>query len=221
LAVTLTLIVALHLVDRIYRVFQDAAATRANILEKFLNLELTEVIGTKYRMGHVQRYVNGIYGAFTLGVSILGLAIFYPDYIYVLVLEAIAISVLIYTSRRYKPKYRYGLVDWRLHQLEYGAGEEIGITLTNLGEKEITYEKGTIMWGITREGDRIVRENDKKAIHIEKLDQQLSIEGDDSYTWLWRIPPKFKDGVYRVHRTSRQGGGLPLEPLRRKLMIIA
>jgi hypothetical protein len=70
LLITLMLIVALHLMDRIYRILQSGAATRAIIVEKLLNLELTEVIGAKYRMGHVQRNVHYIYAAFTSGVLV-------------------------------------------------------------------------------------------------------------------------------------------------------
>ena len=47
-SVTLLLIAALHLLDRNYRVFQEAAVTRALVLERRLNIELSEVITSMF-----------------------------------------------------------------------------------------------------------------------------------------------------------------------------
>jgi hypothetical protein len=147
------------------------------------------------------------------------LAIISTDLLSVVILEAVAVGVIFITGREYKPKFRYAkeqydLVDWRLNQLEYRVGDEIEITLTNLHKEDIKYDKGTVMWGIGREGDQNV-------IHLGELDQPISIKEDDSYTWLWRIPRKFEHGIYRVYRAYyNKKGELSFIPLLRKLRII-
>ena len=46
--ITIMLIVALHLFDKNYRVFQEAANTRIKVLERKLNLELSEAVTVRY-----------------------------------------------------------------------------------------------------------------------------------------------------------------------------
>jgi len=95
--------------------------------------------------------------------------------------------------------------------LECRPSEEVGITLTNLGEKEIEFNEKDVMWKIVREDDPT------KVMHIETANWQLKLKGGDSYTWVWKIPSN-EEGVYRVYRAVRKGEQ-PLVPLFRKLRI--
>jgi hypothetical protein len=235
LAVTLILIVTLHLIDRNYQALQSAAASRAKILERTLNLQLTEVMSLRYRTSRVQWYVTGVYAAFTVGVLVLGSVVLYPNYIYIIVLWLAAIIALIFVMLSAGPNYPYGRIDWTLDRLKCKAGEEVGITLTNLYEKEIKFEHGQIILGKPGKLNKpiyfkeqiifkIVREDDGTVVKIEKVDQ-LSIIGGDSHTWFWKIPPRVKEGMYSVHRAvlERRKYHLKpeysLRPLLRKLRI--
>jgi hypothetical protein len=215
LIVTLTLIIALHLIDRIYQVIQEAVSTRAKILERTLNLELTEDIAFRYETNRLRWYVAGVYIAFTIGVSILGGAILYPNYIYIVPLGLVVIVTLILIVRRVKPHYKHGMIDWSLDRLECRPNEEVGITLTNLGEREIKFnenkEANYIMWKIVRE------DNLTKVMHTETLNRELKLKGGDSYTWILKIPSK-EEGIYRVYRRTVVRKG-ELVPLFRKLRV--
>ena len=213
LLVDLILIVALQLIDRNYVVFQRAAATRAKVLERILNLELTEVISQRYTKTHVQSYVTGVYAFFTLGVSVLGAAVLYPNYIYIAFLGLVAIIAQILVMIFVRLHYPYGRIDWTLDRLQCNSGDEVGITLTNLSGETIEFKQGDIMW-------QIVKEDDKSVVKIEKADRLLSIKAEDSYTWLWKTDG-VKEGIYRVHRAILNGRDRPptLKSLLRKLRI--
>jgi hypothetical protein len=220
LIVTLILIAALHLLDRTYRIIQEGAVTRAGILEKALNLELTEVIAYKYKIGHARLLVGGVYAFFTFSVWILGLAIFDPDYISLGILTLAAIVAFIVPIRM-KQEEQY-LVDWRIDRLECKPRDEVAVTLTNLGKKEIVYSKGKIMWAVAKEGESIPRDMDRRsviqlAIHYYASERDIHIQGNgENYTWLWKTPSK--PGIYRVYRMTVPGEEL-LFPLKRKLRV--
>lgn len=213
LLVDLILIVALQLIDRNYQIFQRAAATRARVLERVLNLELTEVISQRYERANVQWYVTAVYLFFVAGVSILGVFALYPNYFYITILLIFAVVAIIaeYLVFKYKVRvrYPYGMMDWTIDRLQCNEGDEIGITLTNLEEKKIKFTKGDTMWKIVKEGD------EKVPLHTETLDRSIVIPADDSYTWLWTTKGV---GIHRVHRLTRDKDE-KFKPLKRKLRI--
>lgn len=221
LLVTLLLIVTLLLVDRNYQIFQRAAATRAKILERRLNLELTEVIAQRYRTQSVQDYVTSVYMLFTGGVFFLGVAALSdPITILVLLIAWIGTIYAIYrANNRIGMRYPYGTLDWTIDRLQCKSGETIQITLTNLSaDKEIPkdpFPSGTVMW-------QIVPEDDENAVKTEELDHPLSIGADDSHTWLWETKSVQK-GIYRVRRIILdKKTGQPakkLVPLKRKIRV--
>ncbi len=61
LLATLLLVTAVELIDRNYRVIQRAASQRALVLERMMNLELTEVISDRYAQSGVNETVYGVY----------------------------------------------------------------------------------------------------------------------------------------------------------------
>jgi hypothetical protein len=204
LAVTVILIIALHLIDHIYQVSEDAAATRASLIERTLNLKLTDFMKSKYEHGHLQLYVSCMYGAFIAGVFVLGWAILYPDYVSILVLGILAYAALGVTFQS-KPEFDYGIVDWTIDRLTCEAGDEVGITLTSLadpGSGRAWYPKGTIMWAITKQNKQIKTVDDLNDAINFKIDKDFAIDAQDSYTWLWRVPDDIEGGIYRIYPTN-------------------
>jgi hypothetical protein len=132
LGVTLVLIIALQLIDRNYQVLQEAAATRALVLERTLNLELTEVISLRYNIYHVKMYVGAIYGLFVLGVLVLGGAVLFPNWLLIGILSAVAFIAWISIFLFFNISYPFGYGDWTIDRLECKPGDDIGITVTNL-----------------------------------------------------------------------------------------
>lgn len=198
LIVTMGLIVTLYMNDRNYRVFQKAAATRATVLERKLNLELTEVIAQRYELHNVHLFVRLIYTAFTIGVFILGLAALSETisiiFLIIAFLTSMASIVLLDVSV-VRFQYPYGSIDWTFDSLQLSPGDQLGITLTNLGKETITYDAGTILWKITKEGEE-KHVNDKA---IFELDEPLVFEPNVSHTYLWEVPREV-GVIYQVCR---------------------
>lgn len=225
LVVNLLLIVTLLLIDSNYRVFQRATAMRAKVLERYLNLELTEVIAQRHRAENVGWFVTAMYMAFTVGVLILGLVTItnLSALSLLVIVFFIANIVILYLSSQ-RPRailhYPYGMLDWTLDRLECVLGDEVRLTLTNLeSDKKMPFPKDTIMWEVIKEGD-------EKPVKIEKIEKPLIIEKKDSYTWLWNTKDKLdndKVGIYRVVRIiiDKETGKFKLWPLTRKLWIKA
>lgn len=219
-AVTLLLIDALQLIDKNYQVIQEAAADRALVLERELNLELSEVISDRYKGVHFR--VFALYFALTLGVLYLGSLVLYPDYLYVgvlVVLEMISVGFLIWNFR-IELKFREGGPewDWTLSPLVCQSGDEVKITLTNLTRdkvetvipglglrkmpKPIVFKQGELVWDVeNQDGDVIDQWTAKKEMTIY-----------DGYTWLWPTK-RFGKGIYRV-RPRRWS-----LPLHRKIIV--
>lgn len=176
--VTLVLIIALQVIDRNYLVLQQAAATRALVLERTLNLELTEVISLRYSLGHVRRNVGVIYGLFVVGVAILGSVALSSDsrLIAVLLLFAVVAGFFIYKAEQLS--YPYGIGDWSVNRLECSPGDEVEITLTNIcqaednlrmygmdlpRETQITFEKNQVLWALVKEEYGVYMPNEEAA----------------------------------------------------------
>jgi hypothetical protein len=219
LIVNLMLIILLRLMDRNYQVFQSAAATRALVLERTLNFELTEVISQRYDDNHVRQYVTVLYGAFTLGVLFLGLSVLNSNYILMEILAVawgVAVLLILMLGEHVKVNYPYGPVDWTIERLECKQGDEVGITLTNLNKRyPLRFDRGDVMWELKTEDGTPLKKKEGTSITLEK---PLQIRGSDSYTWL--LPTKnLEEGVYRVWRTVIINGQKELKPLLRKLRI--
>ena len=72
LIVTLFLILALQLLDKNYTVFQEAADTRSVVLERRLNIELSDVITQRCRSEHVRSKCQALYTIFTISIILIG-----------------------------------------------------------------------------------------------------------------------------------------------------
>lgn len=207
LGVTLLLIFTLSMIDHNYRVFLRAAATRARILERNLNLDLTEVIEQRYKIGRLDIFFTFIYVAFTCGILILGVVSFSDfSYFYILLIAWIfAISAIgILSLKVLTLSSPYGEMDWTLDRLDYNSGDEIRITLTNLDETTLDYPEDTIMWKLFKQGE-------KKPEKVQKLDKRLELKEDENYTWLWKNneglekgKKNLEDGIYKLWRITKK-----------------
>jgi hypothetical protein len=132
--VTLLLILAVHLIDHNYRVYQRAANMRARVLERNLNLELSDTITDRYRSSVINLRVWSLYVIFIAGVLCLGGFSLFPNWAYIGALIGTAlVAILLTTLLRLTFKYEYA-EDWTISPLECGPTDKVTITLTNLGE---------------------------------------------------------------------------------------
>jgi hypothetical protein len=199
---TLLLIVGIRLIDRHYNLFQEAAMLRIRIIERSLNLELSDAIA--FRVTRFWLYVDWLYYLFAGATGLLGVFILYPDVRDVIAITfatAIVIAAIIGIGKSSRLKPQVELLDWRIDRLVVRRGEDVHITLTNLNKGPLPIESG-VVWSVVAQG------NIRSVIHEEKSDTAITIPGDDSYTWTLgtkKIPP----GIYRVLPFNR--GEVPLK----------
>lgn len=209
------LILTLLLLDRNYRVFQRAASTRAKVIERKINLELTEVIAQRYDLTNVPDYITYLYQAFTILVLFMGFAVLSVTFkIGLSVIWIIAQIIIYYVNNTIVTmKFPFGELDWTLDPLQCKIDEQVEITVNNLGKDTIKFKKNTIMW-------KIFKEDDDSLVDSGGADNRdISIRKDDSFTWLWT--PKIK-GVYRVHRLTldpKTGEWSKFQSLSRKIRV--
>ncbi len=58
---TVLLIVTMRIIEKNYELFQRAASARALVIERHLDLDLTEIISDKYKRGHILWLVTVAY----------------------------------------------------------------------------------------------------------------------------------------------------------------
>jgi hypothetical protein len=209
-AVTLILIAALQLLDKNYQVFQRAAFTRAQVLERKLNLELSEIISARYRSGKVNWLILSVYLLFIVGVLLLGGFVLQPQWVYVGLLLVVAIIVAAVPILVLRLRYVHREEDWTISPLECAKNESVRITLNNMNQKTkivsgedvkasdlkgflfkvplpIVFQRGELIFEI--------RSEDGSAVH--SMVAKKDIEVYDSYTWIWNTS-KVKEGVYQL-----------------------
>ncbi len=209
--VTLVLIGGLRLTEKNYRFFQQAASMRVKVIERTLNLELTETITDKYQMEEMWRYVNYLYLVFVGAAGVLGVAVLYPDTVLVFVQVAVSLLALLAIvqignlSRR--PLSREERGDWTFSPSECLPREQVRITLTNLEGPgtRIDFSEGEEAWRVmTLDGAEIA---------IGKFARAGSLNYQDDYEWIWHVPENAED-LYHLQPAKWSS------PLRRKILIV-
>jgi hypothetical protein len=119
--VTLLLIVTLRFFERTYELFQQAASTRARVLERILNVEITDTITSRYHSGHVREWITLVYVSFSLGVGTLGFFIV-PKYVVWVVGSTVATIVVLFLTMLLSLEYDNGLEDWTIDKQECTKG---------------------------------------------------------------------------------------------------
>jgi hypothetical protein len=244
LGVTLLLIFGLYTLDRNYRVFQKAASTRANVLERVLNIELSQVITERYRTKRIHNFVTALYLLFILGVCLLGLAVLSGTLLILLLIAAGVTSgfVLYLSPDDSLMKYEHGRVDWILDKTECKQGDDVRVIMTNLNDKPFpspnhSISQGEVMWKLVKQQNNanLVEKNDKKIVRFGEMETTLSKETGyligpyQNYTWILSTKKEAQyiaAGVYCLYRRvfdKKTGAILPenkMVPLSRKLCVM-
>lgn len=203
LGVTLLLIGGLYILDRNYKVFQRAANDRANVLERVLNIELSDVITQRYRQDEVYNFVVVLYLFFILGVVLLGLTVLSATLLIWLVIAALATSgfILYFARDDSLMKYDYGKVDWILDKTECKQGDEVRVIMTNLNKTSFPspdhpISKGEVMWKLVKECDNanLVEKNNRKIVKFGEMEETLSgVTPEDMKKALSGVKPEEKE----------------------------
>lgn len=200
--VTLLLILAVHLIDQNYRVSQQVINMRAVILERKLNLEMSETITDRYKAGDINSRVLGLYLVFIGGALWLGCLSLYPNWIYIAILIAVFVvaTILTYILRPHTKfeKYRE---DWTISPLECTPKDKVTITLTNLSE---LFKRGKIEPIVFGKIGEVEEDPLIWTMINEETDEPTKkmVEGGmavhDSHTWTLTIDDFLKNGTYQL-----------------------
>lgn len=223
LFVNILLIVGLAIIDRNYHVIQRAANTRARVLERRLNLELSEVITQRFWYARVGSLTTVLYLLFVVAVMFLGFFALSPEGIYwalLVICGIIAMGVIIVVLLYIRVEYPYGKIDWTVDRLRCTRKDKVYITLTNLnrdGEETLKFPTGVkeseVMWVVRKEGDTTSASGESG-----KITTKLEIEPGDSYTWFWEAD--VPSGVYRLYRLTIKDPQNPkLVPFKKKIIV--
>jgi len=127
----MVLVVTLSLLDCQYRFYAKCASVRARILERSLNLDLTNSIAFFKETSVFSDWITRIYIGFAAATFILGWAVIWGDGAQVLVLLVAFVLawLIIYVTSLGKLT---SVVDWSVDRKVVSAGDPVRITFTNL-----------------------------------------------------------------------------------------
>lgn len=190
LGVTIALIFAVAYYEKGYRLFQEAAVQRAIILEKILNLQLTETISYQFKSWQSRVYEFGVYGIF-MGAVLLLAYVTNAYFILLFILTSIGIIAMLILTRDRKEIYKTDVccclgvkihwerlkgwvncekriedphLDWSIYPVICKEDEKVAITLTNLNTDKST----TIFDNKTEKLKKDLKcENDEKVVFVK------------------------------------------------------
>jgi hypothetical protein len=242
LLATLILLGAVAVIDRNYQVLQQAAATRALILEREMNIELTEVISQRYAQNNVGLIFHLIYvvlgaAVLSLGYFVLGITPLFGVLAVIWVAWSalvLLISVNIHTNKG---------ADWSLDKTYLNSGEVFHIMVTNLyampapssllrgyGPFARRYirthtfhiEPGRTLWQV------VVHRTGEEPELLERgtVGAPVSLGPEETYVWAVKTPSTSDSMILHVHPTSpgqsangRTEWSAWPSPLRRKVKV--
>ena len=186
--VTLILIVTLRQVNKIYQHYQSAANTRALILEKRLNIELSNTIADRHREYHTSARVDAIYIFFAFADAVLGWFVMSSWYFQAAVVGSLVVAVvaLVWIGRT-GLHYSHGKEDWSFDKVTVVKGQPVQITLTNLSDKaedEIVIAPGDPIFGI-RLATKALDDSGPGEIKLTRSKGVVKIRPSDDYVWYW------------------------------------
>jgi len=216
IAITIAFIVTLRLLDHDYQQFQSAASIRARILERMLNIEVTETISEKYKRDKLYNWNLGVYIGFVIIALFIGLMIL-PYGMYWLVASGFAfVGIVLIFIIKYSKNLKVNLhhhgtelkEDWTIDRVSCKQGEKVRITITNLDEKnELIIPSGKIVCDI--------RNEENTVSHPQLSANGISIPPGGNYSWLWDTSNVAPDTIYRI--VPRDWG----DPIRRSIVVYA
>jgi hypothetical protein len=185
---TLVLLIALRLLDRNYQLFQKAAIKRAIVIEKCLNLELTETTFDVYHYERLYIWLNLIYVLFTVGAGLLGLfLIFGIVWAEVAILGATFVTVTVVLLIPDLIKLECTLL-YTFDKLKVATGNSLSITMTNIGEASMIIPPSSFVWHM--------KPQIGEALPEQENPEEISLEEDDQYFFSWKIPATTTPGFY-------------------------
>lgn len=231
LGVTILLIFGIYIMDRNYLVYQKAANARAMVLERILNIELSDGIIQRFRMAWIHISVTVIYLFFIVGVLLLGSAVLSSSLNYLYLSGSIIAILVIVLSRDFVLlHYRYGMMDWILDRLECKQGDEVRIIMTNISDKvlpkrDYPIAEGEVMW-------KLVKEGEEETLLSGVASKNFCFAPYHNYTWVLKTTKdgngvkNLEPGIYRINRRTWNRKGkliseVKMKPLSRKLRIIS
>jgi hypothetical protein len=215
IGITIAFIITLRFLDHNYQQFQNAASIRARILERMLNIEVTETISERYKKEKIYNWNLGVYIGFVIIALLIGFIIL-PLGIYWLgpfVFACIGIGFLLFI--KYSKDLNVNLhhhgtelkEDWIIDKVSCKQGEKVRITITNLDEKnELIILSGKPVCDI--------RDEENTVSYPQLSENGISIPPDGNYSWLWDTGNVTPDTIYRIF--PRGWGG---EPMRRSIVV--
>lgn len=203
LLVTLGLYVSLRQLDQHYRLFQQAASRRAIILERRLNVELTEEITNYYGLSttriHWWRNVHRFYQGFLLLATGLGLAILYngsdilASIIEMLIL-ILGAAVTFFLMRNIVHQVLPSSEDWSIDKKVINQNETIRIGWTYFGREEDG--KGKAGTQMSKDlGWEVISLSTGKNVKADKAHISFDLSKNSDYDWLWESVNE-REGLY-------------------------
>jgi len=210
LGATLLLIVALRSLETFYTLFQRVAALRARVIERSLNIELTDWITDEFAFQKAWRYASWLYYFFEGGILILGLAILPLPLLILLVIAALGEGL--YFMKRLKPVLITAKWDWTLGKLHYTQGEKLRVTFENLTTEQVVFGPNELWWEVQPIAG-------PPSLYKSPTDQSIVVGDNNNYVWEWIIP-KGTNGVFQIIVNTKVRGLLESTHLRRKIFIV-
>jgi len=211
---TLILIVTLRLLDRSYVVSQKAAINTAEIIERSLNLELTETASAVYHREHLWLHVNIIYAFFAVAAGLLGIFLTTGiDWAEVLIfLATLAAFIVIFLIQ--------GLIKledmlYTFDKLKVTKGDSLIITVTNIGTKKISIPKASFKW--------YMQPQDGQPLPDQENPVDLVLDTDEPYYLKWDTAPStISTGFYSfvVRENKQSHPQIKGETVRRKIQVL-
>jgi hypothetical protein len=205
LSVTFILIVALREVETVYQLYQKAGNIRSVILERRLDLELSETITGRHEKYHVSWRISAIYFLFALADALLGTFILDTLLYGVLlwVFFACTVGAILWIGRS-DLYYKRGEEDWTLDRTACEEGEVVKITLTNLSKKErIEFAENDVVYG-RRMALKAEDGSGPSSIETVRAQGRISIPPRDDYSWLWDTKDA-EPGIYQIYPSVSRG----------------
>lgn len=201
--VTLILIVTLRQVNKVYQHYQSAANTRALILERKLNLELSNTITDRHREYHISERIDAIYIFFAIADAVLGWFVMSTVYFQAAVVASllVAMGALIWIGQS-GLHYSHGKEDWSFNKTVVVKGEPVVLTLTNLSDKAedtITIVSGDPLFAI-RLATKASDSSGPGELKLTQSKGSIRIRPSDDYSWYWNTGDA-EFGTYMVYPT--------------------
>lgn len=212
LAVTAVLVVALRWLDSNYRGLQRGAALRGKVIERFLNLEVTDEIATRYEAEKLGKQILVLFYAFEAATVLLAFFLL-PNFVaeevewdwnglnekLILILTLSLVGEVIYSHRFVNPDKLRGPLptEWALDRIQCKQGDPIRIMMTNIQENDRilnvpTPQNPIRIWDVLNDrGESVIT-----GPHPGEMSRSARVETNQSYVWMFTA--HFAPGLYRI-----------------------